>query len=128
MADNFKTRLKIVKGLGPAHSGAGSWLALRISAIALIPLTAWLVYGILHLVGANYAQVVSYLKNPVNTLLALLLLPFTFYHSYGGLKEVIEDYVHKEFWKFLLLISLKLFFIILTVADIYAALYINFKL
>jgi len=125
---NFKTRLKKVKGLGSAHSGVGGWLALRISALALIPLTIWLVFGMLHLIGSDYAHVISWLKNPINTLLLLLVVPFTFYHSYLGLKEIVEDYIHSEFWKFYTIIKLKLFFILITVADLFAVLYISFKL
>jgi len=128
MAENFKTRLKSVKGLGSAHAGTAGWLALRISALALIPLCLWFVYAVLHLLHSDYAEVIHWLKNPINTLLILLLIPCTFYHSYGGLKEVIEDYVHKEFWKICWLIKLKLFFILLGVADIFAALYICFRL
>jgi succinate dehydrogenase / fumarate reductase membrane anchor subunit len=127
-AQDFKTELKKAKGLGAAHTGAGTWLALRVSAVALIPLTVWLVFAMLHLAGSGYPQVISWIKQPVNTVLLLMLILFAFYHGYLGIREVIEDYVHHVFSKYFLLITLKLFFVMLAIADVFSALFISFRL
>lgn len=128
IAQNFRTELKKAKGLGTGHFGVANWLALRVSAVALIPLTIWLVFAMLHLAGSGYPQVITWIKQPVNTVLIVVLILFAFYHGYLGTREVIEDYVHHAFSKFFLLIALKLFFVLLAVADVYAALFISFRL
>lgn len=124
----LRTDLKKARGLGTAHSGVGHWLALRICAVALVPLTFWLVFAMLHLANADYSQVILWIRQPVNAILLLALILFAFYHGYLGLQEVIEDYVHRISSKFFLLIALRIFFFAFAVADIFAVFFINFRL
>lgn len=82
------------RGLGSARRGTGVWRAERLTAIALVPLTLWLVASLVALGGADRAAFVAWLGKPLFALLTILLLLFSFRHTALGLQVVIEDYVH----------------------------------
>lgn len=68
------------------------WWAERVSAIALIPLTLWLVASVIAHTGSDYAGLVAWLREFPTTLLMILLLSALFYHTALGLQVVLEDY------------------------------------
>lgn len=74
-------------------SGVGPWIRLRMSAVALVPLTIWAVYSILQLKDAGYADFTMWMQNPYNAGLLILFLLISFYHGAMGVIEIIEDYV-----------------------------------
>jgi len=41
---DYRTPLSRVRGLGSAKSGTGHWWMQRVTAVALIPLSFWLIY------------------------------------------------------------------------------------
>lgn len=82
------------KGLGSAKHGTGHWWAQRLTAIALVPLTLWMVYGVLTLLDASHAEASAWLAQPLNALLTAALIMALFYHLQLGIQVVIEDYVH----------------------------------
>jgi len=82
------------RGHGSAKSGTAHWFHQRVSALALIPLTAWLLYGVICLAGAGYQQAVEFVTSPFNTGALLFLIITVLYHGMLGLQVVIEDYVH----------------------------------
>ena len=98
------TPLKRVRGLGAAGRGTETFWRQRVTAIANIPLVIFLVLSIVSHVGANYAQVKAYLAQPVVAVLMLTLIVSAAVHMRIGLREIIEDYVHAEGWKVVLLI------------------------
>jgi succinate dehydrogenase / fumarate reductase membrane anchor subunit len=59
---------------------------------------------LLSLIGADYGDVHFALGKPIVSLVLLLLIGATFYHLKLGLQVVIEDYIHTERTKFLLLL------------------------
>ncbi len=69
------------------------------TAIALVPLTIWFVYAVLHLLGAPQAAVHRFVANPVNTVLLLALVAMTFHHMQLGLQVVMEDYISSQTWQ-----------------------------
>ena len=108
MTDNtMKTHLARVRGLGAAKEGAHHWWMQRLTAIALIPLTVWFAISIIGIVGADHAAVVNWFSSPVISIFMILFVSTMVYHSTLGVQVVIEDYIHKERWKFGLLIALK---------------------
>ena len=108
MADNtMKTHLARVRGLGSAKEGSHHWWMQRLTAIALIPLTVWFAISIIGIVGADHAAVVNWFSSPVISIFMILFVSTMVYHSTLGVQVVIEDYIHKERWKFGLLIALK---------------------
>ncbi len=82
------------RGLGSARRGTGAWRSERVTALALVPLTLWLVASLVALGGADRTAFVSWLGRPLNGFLTILLLIAVFRHTALGLQVVIEDYVH----------------------------------
>jgi len=85
-----------VKGLGASGEGSHHWWAQRISALALIPLTLWFVFSVIHHMENTHAAVLSWFEQPAVAVLTVLYLCFMFFHARLGLQVVIEDYVHRE--------------------------------
>jgi succinate dehydrogenase / fumarate reductase membrane anchor subunit len=91
-----RTQLGRVRGSGSAKAGVHHWYAERVSAIALVPLTLWFIFSMLHLVGASQPAVVHWAGHPVNAVLMLALIVMTFHHMALGIQVVLEDYVHDK--------------------------------
>lgn len=106
--DSLRSRLGQVRGLGSAKEGAAHWWAQRLTAIALVPLTFWLVASLAGLWGASHAQAAAWLRGPVPPVAMIALLIAGFHHLQLGLQVVIEDYVHSEAAKWTLIIAVKL--------------------
>ncbi len=104
---SLRSPLGRVRGLGSAKEGVNHWWAQRLTALALIPLAVWFVISLLVLTGADHAAVRAWAASPVVAGLLILLLIATFYHAYLGLQVVVEDYVHGEGLKLLLLLTIK---------------------
>lgn len=109
------------RGLGSAKDGTHHWIVQRISAVALIPLCLWFVASLVCLGGANHAEVVAWMSQPVSAVLLVLLVATTFYHSQLGLQVVIEDYVHGAS-KIILLLATKFLNVFLAALGIFAVL------
>ena len=123
MTDNtMKTHLARVRGLGSAKEGSHHWWMQRLTAIALIPLTVWFAISIIGIVGADHAAVVNWFSSPVISIFMILFVSTMVYHSTLGVQVVIEDYIHKERWKFGLLIALKFLGITLGVVTVFSIL------
>lgn len=91
-----RSQLGRVRGLGAAHSGVHHWYAERVTAIALVPLTLWFIYAVLHLIGQPHPVVAAWVGRPWNTVLLLALIAATFHHMQLGLQVVYEDYVEHK--------------------------------
>jgi len=91
--DVRRSQLGRARGVGAGHSGVEHWRIERITSIALVPLTLWFIYAMLHLVGAPHEAVAAWASHPVNTVLLLVLIAITFHHMHLGLQVVFEDYV-----------------------------------
>jgi len=115
-----QTPLARVEGLGAAHSGTSHFWRQRVSAVALIPLSAWFLYAALALVGADRETAVAFLHQPVNAIAMALFVIATLHHSVLGLQVVIEDYVHTEGWKIALLLFNQLLAWILGAVSLFA--------
>lgn len=92
--NEFRTPLKVVRGLGSAREGTGHWWGQRVTAIALAPLSIWFLWFAATLPDAAHGTVSSALGQPLNAVLMLAFVWSLFYHAYLGLQVVIEDYVH----------------------------------
>jgi succinate dehydrogenase / fumarate reductase membrane anchor subunit len=90
----LKNPLALARNHGSAGSGVEHWWAQRFSAVLLVPLTAWLVWTLTVLAGADHAAASDWIAAPWNAAMAVLLVAASFYHARLGLQVVIEDYVH----------------------------------
>lgn len=102
---SFRTPRSRAAGLGSAKEGVHTWIAERVSAIALVPLSLWAVFAALRVAPLGYEQAVLWLQQPVNTVLALLFAALAFVHMGLGLRVVIEDYIHKRTTLIVLLLA-----------------------
>ena len=66
--DEYRTPLKLARGLGSAKSGAGHWWAQRITAVLLALLVPWLVGVLVSLVGADLAAARLAIAKPWNAI------------------------------------------------------------
>lgn len=110
MASNSKTLrspLQVARGLGSAKHGTEHWWSQRLTAIALVPLTVWFVFGVIGHLGADHAGFVAWMKSPFSAVMMVLTAVVTFHHAQSGLQVVIEDYVHAEWQKMALIIGVK---------------------
>ncbi len=111
-----------VQDLGSAREGAGPWWMQRMTAMALIPLTLWLVASLLRHVADDYATLTAWLRTPVAAVLMVLLLIACCYHMALGLKVIVEDYVHVERLQVAAVALIYLLSVALAVAGIFATL------
>jgi succinate dehydrogenase / fumarate reductase membrane anchor subunit len=123
---SLRSPLGRVLGLGSAKEGTGHWLAQRVSAVALIPLTLWFMFSLLGLPALDYATVKLWLSYPLSGFLAILLIAALTYHSYLGTAEVIEDYVRAAGSKIFSLVLLRFAYVLAGGASIFAILRVAF--
>ncbi|MES1944373.1 succinate dehydrogenase, hydrophobic membrane anchor protein [Salinisphaera sp. PC39] len=120
---SIRTPLARARGLGSAKDGVAHWWAQRITAVALVPLTLWLVVSIAARAGAGHEAVLAWLSSPVAAVAVVLFLGTLFYHSQLGLQVVVEDYVHSEWLKLATLVVLQFAHIVVAAAAIFAVLW-----
>jgi succinate dehydrogenase / fumarate reductase membrane anchor subunit len=76
-----------------AHGGLRHWKYQRISSVLLIPLTAWLLWAIVQLSGADHVFASAFLARPFNAVMAIVTAAVMLYHAQSGIQVVCEDYV-----------------------------------
>jgi succinate dehydrogenase / fumarate reductase membrane anchor subunit len=91
---SFRSPLGRAIGLGSAKRGSRRWLAERVTAVALVPLTVWFLASIVAHAGSDYTVFTAWLRTPFAAGAMVLLLTALFHHTALGLQVVIEDYVH----------------------------------
>jgi len=123
---SMRTPLKNVRHLGSAKEGTTHWWHQKVTAVALIPLFVIALAYVISLVGADYDRVRYILSLPFTSLILLLLIGATFYHMKLGLQVVVEDYVHTESTKVVLLMLNSFFCAIVGLAAALAVLKLAF--
>jgi succinate dehydrogenase membrane anchor subunit len=125
-SQSFRSPLARAIGLGSAKKGSQLWLAERVTAIALVPLTLWFVASVIAHACSDYTVFSAWVRTPLATSGMILLLIALFHHAALGLQVVIEDYVHHSGAKFAAIIAVRLGCYGLAVVGIVATLRIAF--
>ncbi len=118
----FVSPLARARGLGSTHEGAHHWMQERLTSVALLPLTLWVVYSIVSLRGAAYTDFVTWILQPWNAVLLLVFMLISFYHAVLGLQVVIEDYVSCHATKLAMLIGVKFAFGLMALFTVFSIL------
>src|ERR1700733_264583 len=123
--DMLRSPLGRARGLGSARAGSGHWWAQRLTALALVPLTLWFIFSVIHLAGASHQVVIDWLSTPLTLGLMLALIVATFHHLQLGVQVVIEDYVHDERIKTASVLAVKALSVLLALVCIVSVLKIG---
>ncbi len=92
--DPMRTPLKRARGLGSAKDGTHHFIVQRITAIALVFLSVYVIGLVISLIGGDYAAVRAAVASPFNAVLLVAFLIATFWHAQLGMQVIIEDYIH----------------------------------
>lgn len=116
----LQSPLARVRGLGSAKTGTTHWWMQRVSAVALIPLTIWLITFLDLSLNAPFQETLTWLTTPLNTVCIVAWIVIAFYHAAMGLQVVIEDYIAAEGIKVVAVWAVNLSFLLLALAALLA--------
>jgi succinate dehydrogenase / fumarate reductase membrane anchor subunit len=123
---SLSTPMARVRGLGAAKSGTDHFWKTRVTAVANVPLTIAFVVIVLMLAKRDYAGAIALVGNPLVGILLLLFIGSAMIHMRLGMQVIIEDYVHSEGSKVVLLMLNTFFAVAVGLASAYAILKIGF--
>lgn len=123
---SMRTPLKTARRLGSAKEGTDHFWQQRVTGVANLVLSVFLVWLIVGLLGADHATVKSSLSKPLVALPLLLLVLSGMVHMRLGMQTIIEDYVHGEGAKISLLMLNTFFAIAMGAASVLAVLKLSF--
>jgi succinate dehydrogenase / fumarate reductase, membrane anchor subunit len=119
---SLSSPLRQVLGAGPARSGVRHWWYQRLTSLALVPLSVWFAVSLLTLPSFDHLTVVTWMAQGSTALLLLLLVLIGAWHSQLGLQVIIEDYVHGEGTRTLLLVLVRFVHVLAAAAAVLAVL------
>lgn len=123
---DLRTPLGKARGLGSAKSGTHHFWHQRITAVANVFLITGLVFAIICTTGADFARIRSVLGNPFVALWIGLGIVSVCIHMKLGMQIVIEDYIHSEFLKIVLLMANTFFVTAIGFSGLFALAKISF--
>ena len=121
-----RTPLARVRGLGSAKTGTAHFWHQRLTAVANVPLTIAFVLIVVALLGRNHAAAQQILASPLVAIVMLLFIGSVTYHMRIGMQVIIEDYVHDEIPKLVLVMLNTFFAIAVGLASAYAIFKLSF--
>ena len=127
VAGKMSTPLGRVRGLGAAKSGTEQFWRQRLTAVANVPLVIASCSSWWALLGRNHAAVVQILGSPLVAVVMLLFILSITTHMRIGMQVIIEDYVHDETAKLVLLMANTFFAVAVGLASAFAILMLSFK-
>ena len=91
---SYLTDRKRAMGLGSAKSGTAHHWSMTVSSVALLILMPLFVFTFGAALGGTYEEVLAYYSRPFPAIVAVLTFLVGFKHFNGGVRTLIEDYVH----------------------------------
>lgn len=123
---DIKTPLARARNHGSAKGGTHHWWMQRVTAIALVPLTIFMLGCLSCLTTGNQMQLIEWIQNPFIAILVSLFVITSFYHAALGMQVVIEDYIHCKASKITLLLAVHFSLIVTGFICLFSILKINF--
>jgi succinate dehydrogenase / fumarate reductase membrane anchor subunit len=123
---SMRTPLKEVRRLGSAKEGADHFWMQRITAASNLILAVFVVGLAVHLAYADHATVKSAIHNPLVALPLILFVVSAGIHMRIGMQVIIEDYVHGEGAKIVMLALNSFFSIAVAAASVLSILKLSF--
>ena len=78
------------------------WLAQRITALILIPLTFWFIYSSISLSKMDYVETILFFQSYTNSSLFYVMMIAMLFHAKLGFQTIIDDYVtSKKIYNFI---------------------------
>ena len=116
---NYRSPLARVIGLGSAKEGSMHWWWQRLTAVALVPLSIWFVFSVaFSFTGECQVAVYVWITSPIVSTFLIAFVVSLFYHAQLGIQVVLEDYVHHEAMKLLLVLVTKFLSAVLVIFSI----------
>ncbi|MGB8692783.1 MAG: succinate dehydrogenase, hydrophobic membrane anchor protein [Steroidobacteraceae bacterium] len=119
---SLRSPLGVALGHGTAGDGVGHWWSQRLSALALVPLTVWLLVSLVRVPLADYAAVTIWMGSGWNPVWLALTLLTGCWHSRLGVQVVVEDYLHGPGLKLAGLLCNSAVHVLLAASGLYAIL------
>ncbi|MCX2724426.1 succinate dehydrogenase, hydrophobic membrane anchor protein [Roseibium salinum] len=123
---DMRTPLNKVRGLGSAKEGTDHFWKQRLTAVANLFLISFFVILVISMQGSSHGDVVEMLRNPLISIVLLLVILSGTYHMKLGMQVIIEDYIHAEGIKFIALMANIFFCAFIGFGCIFAVLKIGF--
>lgn len=124
--DGMRTDLRRVRYLGSARSGTTGSAHMRLTSLALVPLTFAFAWLVLSLIGKPYGAALATLSQPLPAIALLLFILASVYHMQLGMRTIVEDYVHGEHAKDWTLAANLFFCFAVGIACVYAVMRLSF--
>ena len=91
------------------ESGLKHWWQQKLTAVAMLPLSVWLLLNLPKFLSLSYEKKVIWINSIPNFIFLIFFLLIASYHMRLGLTVVVEDYIHNIRLKFFLLKTLEIF-------------------
>ena len=107
MMKNSKEKFYNTKDVN--ESGLKHWWQQKLSAVAMLPLSVWLILNLPKFLSLSYEKKVIWINSIPNFIFLIFFLLIASYHMRLGLTVVVEDYIHNIRLRFFLLKTLEIF-------------------
>ncbi len=105
--------LRLITGRGTSPEATNHWWAQRMTAMALIPLSLWLIVSAIFMMDDSYVAIYQWVRSTPTTIGLILFTIAAFHHTHLGMQVIYEDYIPHEGLKIAAILLTKSIFLIM---------------